>query len=49
MSELEMVLRQRIRSVKVYPDQHTKNTPNGEPVKNASMQKVKEIVPGLTK
>ena len=49
MSELEMVLRQRIHSVKVYPDHYTKKHPNGEPVKKASIQKVRENIPGLTK
>ena len=43
------VHRRRIRSVKVYSDQYTKKHPNGEPVRNASKQKVKEIVPCLTK
>ena len=49
MSGLEMVLRQWIRSVKAYSDHYTKKHPNGEPVKNASIQKVKENIPGLTK
>ena len=44
-----MILRQRIRSVKVYPDQHTKDTQTVSQLKNASIQKVKENVPGLTK
>ena len=49
VSGLKKVLRQRIWSFKVYPDQHTKKHPNGEPVKNGSIQKVNENVPGLTK
>ena len=44
-----MVLRQQIRFVKVYPDHYTKKHPNGEPLKNASIKKVKENIPGLTK
>ena len=49
MSELEMVLRQRIRSVKVYPDQHTKKTQTVSQLKNASIQQIMEKVPSLTK